>query len=655
MSNFKHLFSPMKVGSLDIPNRLCMSPHAMIGLPIGSEAQAGYFEARAKGGAGFMGIASCQVQPSARIPPGLFMRAYSRDEIPAINKIVMGVHKWGAKIFVQGVWMMADTDQAQASGSAPHTVLSDSQPRSMTIDEIHELIEAHVISAANAQEAGADGFEFPIGGGAGLQSFASSLYNQRVDRYGGSLEGRMRAIVEILHGIRSRCGPDFALGVAVNADDSTLGGDGLEEGVEICKLLAATGQVDWLRITARGQKPQMTHYHYPSSYMPHGTHLYAAAAVRKQVKGIPIVSGGRVLTAQFADQLLDEGQCDMVFVARAMLADPAWANKSREGKTEEIRACIGDLEGCFLRSCVGHPVGCTVNPEVGHEHEPPFAPATKLKKVLIAGGGVAGMQAAMVAAQRGHKITLLEKSGALGGHVTLQAKLPGLEDRQDIVRWLTLQLKKHNVDVRLNTLATPEKIAELAPDAIVIATGAAYSRTGVSRNQLAPIPGTEAAHVLTPEDVVLRRATVGQRVVVYDNTAYEVGPGVAELLADQGKEVVFISIDSGIAMSVTEIGINKVVSSRLLPKAQFIASTRITRIDDHTVKLKHVYTGETTELKGIDTVVLVTSKPPEEALYHALVKQVPELHLIGDARESRWSVFATDEAIKDGRRVGLLL
>lgn len=655
MSSFKHLFSPYKIGSLDIPNRVFMSPHGMVGLGIGTDQQAGYFEARAKGGAGFMGIASTQVTPAPRVPPGWFIRSYAREDIPAIRRIVDGAHKWGSKIFVQGVWMMAADDQAQASGIAPHTVLSDSQPRSMTIAEIKSLIDAHGVAAAHAQEAGADGFEFPIGGGAGLQSFTSALYNHRTDEYGLGIEGRMRAIIEIINDIRRRCGPDFVIGLAVNADDSTLGGDGLSEGVAICKMLADTGKVHWLRITARGQKPQMTHYHYPSSYMGQGTHLYAAAAVRKVVNGLPVVSGGRILTAEFADQAIEDGLCDMVFVARALIADPEWPNKSRLGKTAEIRACIGDLEGCFLRSCIGHPVGCTVNPEIGHEHEPPSAPAAKIKKVVIVGAGPAGMQAAMVAAQRGHKVTLLEKSGDLGGHVSLQAKLPGLEDRSDIIRWLHLQLGKLNVDVRLNTEATPDNIKILAPDAIVIATGSTYSRTGISRNQLDGVAGANLPHVLTPEDVLLDHAPLGQRIVVYDNTSYEVGPGIAELLADKGKHITFVTLDSGLAISVTEIGINKVISARLLPKVEFAPSTRITKIDPENVTIENIYTGQKTVLENIDNTILVTSKPPQEALYHALVGKVSELHLIGDARESRWSVFGTDEAIKDGRRTGLAL
>ena len=265
------------------------------------------------------------------------------------------------------------------------------------------------------------------------------------------------------------------------------------------------------------------------------------------------------------------------------------------------------------------------------------------------------MQAALVAAQRGHSVTLLEKSGQLGGHVTLQAKLPGLEDRSEIVRWLTLQLGQHKVDIRLDTEATPALISELGADAVVVATGARYARNGVSKNQLSAIPGADYAHVLTPEDLLLDHARIGRRIVVYDNTSYEVGPGIAELLADQGRDVIFVTIDSGMAMSVTEIGINKVLSKRLLPKVTFMPQTAIVKIDPADVTVENVYTGERHVIANVDNTILITSKPPEEALFHQLQGAGPELHLIGDAREARWSVFATDEAIKDGRRAGLAL
>ncbi|CAH0495407.1 FAD-dependent oxidoreductase [Novosphingobium sp. CECT 9465] len=655
MSKYATMFSPITIGRLEVKNRVFMSPHGMVGLGIGTDRQVGYFEARAKGGAGFMVIASCQVVPAPLVPPGWFIEAYNPEHIPAIRRIVDAAHKHGAKIAVQGVWMMADPDKAQASAIAPHTVLADTQPRSMTTAEVHELIEAHAVAASHAEQAGADGFEFPINAGGGLQSFTSEFYNQRTDEYGGSLPNRMRIVTEIIAAIRQRVRADFAIGVAVNADESTLGASGIDDGIAQCKILEDTGMVDWLRITARGQKPQMTQYHYPSSYMGReGTHLDAAEAVKKAVK-LPVVSGGRILTPAFADQAIADGRCDMVFVARSVIADPEWPNKCRDDKTAEIRACIGDLEGCFLRSCVGQAVGCTVNPEIGHEYEGPITPAATSKNVVIVGAGPAGLQAALVASQRGHKVTVLEKSDTIGGHVTMQALLPGLEDRAELIRWLKLQLDKAGVPIHTNMEATPESVKALQPDAVIIATGARYSKTGASKAQLTGVPGAHLEHVFTPEEVLLEHARIGKRIVVYDNTSYEVGPGIAEHLANQGKEVFLVTIDSAMAMSVTELGLNKVIARRVIPKVTFLPSTEITAIDESNVSLRGVYSGETSVLEGIDNTILVTSKPPQEDLYHAMVGDMPNIRIIGDAREARWSVFATDEAIKDGRRAALLI
>jgi 2,4-dienoyl-CoA reductase-like NADH-dependent reductase (Old Yellow Enzyme family)/thioredoxin reductase len=656
VSTFKYLFSPIKVGSMQVPNRVFMSPHGLgSGAPIGSDAHVGYFEVRARAGVGMLGIASCNVVPVPHLYPGMFYHLYDKEDLPAIGRICAAVHKHGAKVFVQGTWMTGAPGLPQPSGSAPQTLWGDNQAHSMTVGEIQHLVELHGVAAAHSMEAGADGIEFPMGGGAGLQCISSPLYNKRTDEYGGSMERRLKAIFEIIDVVRARCGPAFGLGLAVNADESLLGGPDLNEGVQICKMLADTGKIDWLRITARGQKPQATYLHYPPSYMSQGTNLYASAAVREVVDNIPIVSGGHITSPEFAEQALAEGSCDMIMVARALIADPEWASKAKRGEPDEIRACIGDVEGCFLRFISFMPVGCTVNQELGHEHEAPPPPAAKKKKVVIAGGGVAGMEAALVASQRGHDVTLLEKDDQLGGHVRLEAQLPGLGDRSDLIRWMYLQLQKQKVDIRLNAEATPESLAALHPDAVVIATGATYSREGITPNQLFSIPGADAHYVLTPEDVVLRKKPVGERVVIYDTTGYEVGPGLAEMLADQGKDVTVVSIDSKMGRAVSSLGIDVVMGMRVLPKANFISDVAITSIEDHCVNLLHQMTFQPSSIEDVDTVILVTSKPPAEGLYHSLVGKIPELHLIGDARESYANVWGIDNAMKDGKRVGMAL
>lgn len=654
MSNFEYLFSPTKIGSMEVRNRIFVSPHGILGPKPSSDEQIAYFVARAKGGAAVLGIALGIVVPADEFRAFLHP-LYDREYVPKFARLIDAIHKAGAKAIAQTVWLTGSPGSPQPSGEVPQTLWTENQARTMTVDEIQELVEMHATAAANAMEAGADGVDLPMAGGAGLQCFASPLYNKRTDAYGGSMEKRLKAIFEIVNAIRKRCGRDFVIGFQVNADESILGGPGLEEGVKMCKMLADTGEIDYLRIGARGQKPQTTYFHYPPSYLPLGTNLYASAAVREVVDNVTIICGGRINTAEFAEQALAEGKCDLISVARPVIADPEWPNKSRRGETEEIRACIGDVEGCFLRSCHMQPVGCTVNPDVSHEHEPPLGPVAKKKKVVIAGGGVAGMEAAMIASQRGHDVTLLEKSNVLGGHVHMEAQLPGLSDRSDIIRWLLLQLNKQNVDIQLNTEATPEFIESLNSDAVVVATGATYSRLGITPYQLYSIPGADAEYVLTPEDVVLSKKPVGQRVVIYDTTGYEVGPGLAEMLADQGKEVTVVSIDSKMGRTLVHLGIDVLIAMRVLPKAEFIPNCAITGIDNHTVNLLNQYTFLPSTIDNVDTVILVTSKPPVEALYHSLLGKVPELHLIGDARESRANIFGIDDAIKDGKRVGVLL
>jgi len=248
---------------MEVQNRVFMAPHGMVGphLMVGSDAQVGYFEARAKGGVGLMGIPLNMIMPVPGMYPGFTFDAYSRENIPNLAKIAEAVHKHGTKAFMQAIWPSGAPGLPQVSKQVPQALWAENQAREMTIEEIKGLVEAFANAAANAQEAGLDGVELSMSGGSGLQCFSSPLYNKRTDEYGGDLKGRLKGVFEIIEAIKTRCGKDFNVGVKPNADEAVLGGPGLDVGVEMCKMLADSGIVDWLRITARGQKPQMTHFH----------------------------------------------------------------------------------------------------------------------------------------------------------------------------------------------------------------------------------------------------------------------------------------------------------------------------------------------------------------------------------------------------------
>lgn len=527
--------------------------------------------------------------------------------------------------------------------------------RSMTTAEVKQAVQDYANSVANAKKAGADGVEIYASCGVSMELFLSPLFNRRTDEYGGSLENRMRFLMEVIDAIRERCGYDFIVGVNVNFDEGLMGGNTLEQGVEIAKVLAETKKVDFLGVDANNIKAQQGHLHYPSSYLPAGLMMYAAAAVREAVD-IPVFGSHKINTAELAEQVLAEGQCDAVLMCRALIADPELPNKAKRGDNEEIRACIGCLEGCFQRWVSFQPMGCMVNPDVGLEHlGNTIIPADKKKKIVVIGGGLAGMEAARVAANRGHEVILLEKSDKLGGHVNLQAQLPGLGDRSDIVRWLSLQLSKEKIDIRLNTEATLDLIQSLKPDAVVIATGSNYSKFGITQDVLYPIPGYNADYVLTPEEVVVEGKGVGEKVVVYDTTDYVVGPGLAEMFADQGKEVTLITSAPFIAESVASCYVNWAIAGRVLPKVNYLRDTAVISIDNHVLGLRNKYTFAESTFEGVDTVVLVTNKIGNEALYHQLCGKISELYIIGDADQAHLGNLGIDAAYKAGRQIGQII
>lgn len=341
----------------------------------------------------------------------------------------------------------------------------------------------------------------------------------------------------------------------------------------------------------------------------------------------------------------------MVFAARAFICDPEWPRKAREGRNDEIRGCIGCVEGCFLGIARNGRMGCTCNPEIGREHVP-LEPAAEKKRVLVVGGGPAGLQCALTASERGHEVTLLERSSTLGGHILMEAKLPGFSDRGELARWFTSQLEKNGVDVRLGTEATAESVLGFGADVVVIATGAEYDHSGINWRYTMPIEGLDTMEVLTPEDILVDGKEPGERVLVYDGTSYIHAPGIAEVLADAGHDVVLVSMDSCMANDLVPVGIHQLVAAHTLPKVEFIRDSIVTGVHGGDVELTSIMTYETSTVAGIDTMVVVGSRPPRDGLYNELAGKAGDVRIIGDADDSKYSAFGIDLAVKAGFAMG---
>lgn len=651
---FQYLFTPLQIGPVTVRNRIVSPPHGTslgrAGLP--TEELACYHAERAKGGAGLIELEVCMAVPEPPVPMFMGMlRAWDKQAIPGFRRIAELIHEHGAKVFCEiahlGVW----------TGRGPSAVPDlwmRATAREAPVDQIEEWVRWYGVTAANLREAGIDGIEIHASHGVGIQQFISPLYNRRNDKYGGALEQRLTFLLEVLDAVRAAIGNDLAVGVRLDGDELMPGGITLEDCQQIAQILEATGRVDYLSVDT-SLEPHQGHLMCAPMYAPSGYMVYAAAAIKEVVEHMPVLTAGRIIDPVHAERILADGQADLIGMTRAQIADPQFANKARAGRLDDIRSCLGDNENCIGRRMMGFGLGCTVNPAIGRERElgeGTLVPAAAKKKVLVVGGGVAGMEAARIAAERGHRVTLCEQAGVLGGQVNLAAKLPGREQIGGIVRWQQGQLAKLGVEVRTGVAVTAEQVREFAPDAVVVATGAEHYRDGLSAQTLAPVPGWEQEHVLTPEDILTGRRETGDRVVIVDETGFIIGPGLAELLVDQGRTVELLTSDSQVGQYLAPNMQQPWVYGRIMSRVTLTPHVRVTAIDGSTVTTVNVHTHEERLIEEVDTVVLVTAKQPNDGLYRALSGQIAELHLIGDGDRATNAVFGIGDALKAGHAVG---
>jgi 2,4-dienoyl-CoA reductase-like NADH-dependent reductase (Old Yellow Enzyme family)/thioredoxin reductase len=541
-----------------------------------------------------------------------------------------GAQAYGALSYGDPLW----------APSALQTLRGAHVPHEMTRDEIKRVVEAFVAEAVRCKQAGVDGVEIHGAHGYLVTQFLSPTTNKRTDEYGGDDEGRTRFAVEVADAIRAAVGRDFVLGIRVSVDVLAGGAYTAEDAKRMVAIMVRKGNLDYIT-TGAG---------IPPTYYPMGSLMYHSAAL-KEVVDIPVVGGGRITDPLQAEQALQNHWCDLVFMNRALICDPELPNKAREGRLDEIRRCMGDSEGCWMRvSQDRNPMGvsCSYNPTVGKETLPGWLeliPAEKKKKVMVIGGGPAGLETARVAQARGHKVSLWEKGDDLGGMVTVAAKAPAREDLAELPRYYKYQMKLLGVDVHLNAEVTPEMVLKENPDVVVVATGSL---------PLIPndVEGLDSPNVINNvRDVLTGKVQTGQNVLIADMQRHIQGLSTADFLVQQGKNVTVVFPLAEPAPDMEQITHMVLLRKLAAAGVKMVPHAVLRRITGNTVVVAEPATEEESIIENIDTVILSYGGIENNKLYYDLVGKVKELYQIGDCKGVRKIMWATDDGARLARTI----
>jgi len=647
--DFKLLFSPIKVGTMELKNRIIMpamgtnyaEPDGMM-----SEREIAYHEARAKGGCALNITEITNVDPLGKGIPGC-PAIWDDKFIPGFAALAKAVHAHGGKLCVQlhhaGRGAMSFITGGQSVGPSaityppsPGWFMPPELPRELTEDEVWDLIEKWGDGARRAREAGADCIELHCGHGYGIAQFMSPESNKRTDSFGGDLEGRMKYPLEIIKNVRKKAGADFPILVKICGEEMLVGGRTLEDTVVASSILEDAG-INCITVS-RGSYSSLFWIEPPSG-LPAGAWLFDVEAVKKAVS-IPVAAVGKVGEPLVAEHILKQGKADIVAMGRALIADPDLPNKAKAGQLDDIRYCIY-CNTCIheLMSFPGY-VKCAVNAEMGREAEMRMIPAEKPKKILVAGGGPAGMEAARVAALRGHNVTLCEKSDKLGGQFCIATRPPMKQELTMAIKYLSTQIRKLGVKVEMGMAVTPAVVEKLKPDAVIVATGG---------SPLIPkdIPGTNLKKVATANDVLMETVIPEQKVAILGGGM--IGCETAEFLAQRGKDVTIIEMLDSIAWDVGMFTRPFLMERIAKWGIKEITGAQVKKITKDGVVVEKEGKRET--ISGFDTIILALGTKSVNDLAEQLKGKAAEVFVIGDASEPRQVVDAISEGAEIARKI----
>ncbi|MDF1602215.1 FAD-dependent oxidoreductase [Nocardioides sp. YIM 152315] len=634
------LFEPIKIGTMELRNRIMMPPHsAAIGNLFGTDDEAtaniAYLTERARAGVAWVGSVSALMRNL--VPPGFeptgvgaTLHGYVRatTTAPRISELARAVHAQGAALTVQLVNQGGMPHGPSATLSGP---IINQVPHALRADEIDWFVREYAESAAILGGAGADGVELHINHDDLHEWFLSPLTNQRTDAYGGSPERRAAFTLRVLQAIREQMGPDFTVGVRMNLRQEEPGGYGADQGIKIATLLEQSGTIDYIHGVV-GTPWGNPSYIQPAYFAP--AHWAPLAGALRQRISLPVVYSGRVTSPSVAEQVLRDGHADVVGVARAHIADAEFARKAKEGRSDEIRPCVGGNECISRKHVEGLPFGCAVNPSV---LTPQPIRVRRPAHLVVIGGGPAGMESAALAAESGMSVTLFEAADQLGGQLNIFSKAPGQSDFEQYVRWQKARLDRDGVDVRTGTRIGSSHIAEIAADHVVVATGSNPRRPAFANR-----PGL--AHVIDARSVFSDFATEPSRVLVVAQDDHLPPLTTADFLASRGHQVTLAYATSAPATLVGRYVLGAALARLDNLRVELLTSHEIVRVGRHDVTARHSFSGRELELGRFDWIVLACGSTADPGPFDALAGAGVKAHLIGDAFAPRRLVFATRQA-----------
>lgn len=646
---FPHLFSPFTIKATEIRNRIFSTGHDTYlpegGLP--SDALIAYQRARARGGAGLIVIQVVGVHETSRYTEALLMGT-SDDCIMPFRRLTDAIHAEGSKVFIQlfhpGRELLGRPDGVVQPAYAPSHSPSERFhviPRELSTSMIGEIVDGFGQTARRMAEAGADGVEIVASHGYLPAQFMNPNVNRRSDAYGGSLDNRLRFTREAIAAVRAQVPAEFVVGLRMSGDEHDQDGLAEDDSVVIARALAA--ELDYLNVIAGTSATASGAVHIaPSMANAHG---YVAPFARKvkQATGAAVFVAGRINQPQIAEEVLATGAADLCGMTRAMICDPDMPNKAKRGAVDDIRACIGCNQACIGHFQLGIPISCIQHPETGRELA--FAarsPVARPRKILVVGGGPAGMKAAAVAAERGHEVHLHERDGLLGGQARLAQLLPTRAEFGGIATNLAREAERHGATIHLRSAVTAELLMREKPDAVILATG--------SRPHMPVIEG-EPAQAVHAVDVLAGKVRTGARVVVYDWHGEWLGAGIAEKLASEGAHV-RLAVNAMCAAANIQAYVRFEIVARLHRLGvEVLPWMRLYGADGRTAYFVHIAARDAVVLDDVDTLVLATPNHPEDDLAAVLAAQGIEHHLIGDCLTPRTAEEAVYEGLKAGMAV----